>query len=57
MLDGLLIALCLVAEIFAGCCLLQVMADAGLESSRLPGLFSEALVLKRKQRALMAKQR
>lgn len=35
--------------------LLQVMADANLESSKLPGLFSEALVLKRKQRALMAK--
>jgi hypothetical protein len=32
------------------------MADANLESSKLPGLFSETLVLKRKQRALMAKQ-
>jgi hypothetical protein len=28
------------------------MADAELENSRLPGLISEALVLKRKQRML-----
>lgn len=34
------------------CCHPQVMADAEFENSKLPGLISEALVLKRKQRLL-----
>jgi hypothetical protein len=34
--------------------LLQVVADAQLENSKLPELISDALVLKRKQRAQLA---